>query len=60
MIGQTAIASNGKRGNLAWIIEEILYCEGVEALEEVAQRSSGWPSPVRLRRLFGWGIEQLL
>jgi len=25
--------------------EEILYCEGGEALEQVAQRSRGWPLP---------------
>lgn len=38
---------------------KIFFIVRVEALEEVAQRSFGWPNPVRLQWVVGWGIEQL-
>ncbi|PKU48080.1 hypothetical protein llap_1637 [Limosa lapponica baueri] len=38
--------------------EEILYCEGGEALEQVAQRSHGCPFPGCVQGQVGWGFEQ--
>jgi len=38
--------------------EEILYCEGGEALAQVAQRSCGCPIPVSVQGQVGRGLEQ--
>ena len=38
--------------------EEILYCEGGEALEQVAQRSCGCPVPGSVQGQVGRGFEQ--
>ena len=38
--------------------KEILYCEGGEALEYVAQRSCGWPLPGSVQGQAGRGFEQ--
>ncbi|GAB0188666.1 hypothetical protein GRJ2_001331900 [Grus japonensis] len=40
------------------IKEEILYCEGGEALEQVAQRSCGCPMPGNVQGQVGWGFGQ--
>ena len=37
---------------------EILYCEGGETLEQVAQRGCGCPLPGGLQGQPGWGFEQ--
>ena len=39
--------------------EEILYCEGGEKLEQVAQRSCGCPLPGSYQGQVGWNFEQL-
>ena len=39
-------------------VEEILYCEGGETLEQVAQRSCGCPIPGSVQSQVGWGFEQ--
>ena len=38
--------------------EEVLHCEGGEALEQVAQRSGGCPIPGSVQGQVGWGFEQ--
>ena len=38
--------------------EEVLYCEGDEALEQVAQRGCGCPLPGSVQGQVGWGFEQ--
>ena len=38
--------------------EEILPCEGDEALAQVAQRSCGCPLPGRVQGQVGWGFGQ--
>jgi len=38
--------------------EEILYSEGGEAVEQVAQRSCGCPLPGSVQGQAGWGFEQ--
>ena len=38
--------------------EEVLCCEGGEALEQVAQRSCGCPLPGIVQGQAGWGFEQ--
>jgi len=38
--------------------EEILYCEGGEALAQVAQRSCGCPLPGSVQGQVGWSSEQ--
>ena len=38
--------------------EEVLHCEGGEALEQVAQRSCGCPLPGSVQGQVGWGFEQ--
>lgn len=38
--------------------EEILNCEGGEALEQAAQRNCGCPIPGSLQGHSGWGFEQ--
>ena len=38
--------------------EEILYCEGGEALEQVAQRGCGCPLPGSVQGQAGWGFEE--
>jgi len=38
--------------------EDILYSEGCEALEQVAQRSCGYPLPGSVQGQVGWGFEQ--
>ena len=38
--------------------EEILYCEGGEALAQVAQKSWGWPFPGSVQGQVAWGCEQ--
>jgi len=38
--------------------EEILYCEGDEALEKVTQRSCGCPIPGNIQGYFGWSFDQ--
>ena len=38
--------------------EEILYCEGEETLEQVAQRSCGCPLPGNVQGQVGRGFEQ--
>jgi len=38
--------------------KESLYCEGGEALAQVAQRSCGCPLPGSVRGQAGWGFEQ--
>lgn len=35
----------------------ILFCQGGEALGEVAQRSSGCPNPGSVQAQLGWGLE---
>lgn len=41
-------------------MEEVLYCESGESLEQVSQRRCGCPNPGSVQaRLDGWGIEQL-
>ena len=37
---------------------EILYCEGGEALEQVAQRGCGGPLPGSVQGQVGWGFGQ--
>ena len=37
---------------------EILYCEGSETLEQVAQRGCGCPLPGSIQGQAGWGFEQ--
>jgi len=39
-------------------MREVLYCEGDEALEQVAQRSCGCPLPGSVQGQAGWGFEQ--
>ena len=38
--------------------EEVLHCEGGEALEQVAQRGCGCPIPGRVQGQVGWVFEQ--
>jgi len=38
--------------------KEILYCEGGEALEQVAQRGGKCPSPGNVQGQAGWGSEK--
>ena len=38
--------------------EQILYCEGGETLEQVAQRGCGCPLPGSIQGQAGWGFEQ--
>ena len=38
--------------------EEILYCEGGETPEQVAQRSCGCPIPGSVQGQVGWGFEE--
>ena len=38
--------------------EEILYLEGGEALEQIAQRSCGCPITGDVQSQIGWGLEQ--
>ena len=38
--------------------EEVLHCEGGEALEQVAQRSCGGLIPGSVQGQVGWGFEQ--
>uniref|UniRef100_A0A8C0BVW1 Pyruvate dehydrogenase complex component X n=1 Tax=Buteo japonicus TaxID=224669 RepID=A0A8C0BVW1_9AVES len=38
--------------------EDVLHCEGGEALEEVAQRGCGCPIPGSVQGQVGWGLEQ--
>ena len=38
--------------------EEVLHCEGGEALEQVAQRDCGSPIPGSVQGQAGWGFEQ--
>jgi len=38
--------------------EEILHCEGGEALAQVAQRSCGCSLPGSVQGQVGWGFEQ--
>ena len=38
--------------------EEVLYCEGGAALEQVAQRGCGCPLPGSVQGQAGWGFEQ--
>lgn len=38
--------------------EEIINCECDEALQQVARRSWGCPSPENVQGLMGWGFEQ--
>ena len=38
--------------------EEVLHCEGGEALEQVAQRGCGCPIPGSVQGQAGWGFEQ--
>ena len=42
----------------AFIQEEILHCEGGEALEQAAQRDCGCPLPGSVQGQVGWGFEQ--
>jgi len=47
-----------KEGTFTLDKEEILYNEGGEALEQVAQRSCGCPLPGSVQGQVGWGFEQ--
>ena len=38
--------------------EEVLHCEGGEALPQVAQRGSGCPLPGSVQGQVGWGFDQ--
>ena len=38
--------------------EEVLHCEGGEALAQVAQRGCGRPIPGSVQGQVGWGFEQ--
>jgi len=38
--------------------KEIFYCEGGEALEQVAKRSCGCPLPGSVQSKVGWGCEK--
>ena len=38
--------------------EEVLHCEGGEALEQVAERGCGCPLPGSVEGQVGWGFEQ--
>ena len=38
--------------------EEVLHCEGGEALKQVAQRGCGCPIPGSVQGQAGWGFEQ--
>ena len=38
--------------------EEVLHCEGGEALAQVAQRGCGCPIPGSVQGQVGWGFEQ--
>ena len=38
--------------------EEILHCEGSEALEQVSRRSCSCPIPGSIQGEVGWGFEQ--
>lgn len=37
--------------------EEIIFCKDGKALEECAQRSSGWPVAGSVQGQVGWGFE---
>ena len=52
------MALNWKWADLDQILEEILYCEGGEALEQVAQRGCECPLPGKIQGQAGWGFEQ--
>lgn len=36
--------------------EEVLYCQGGEAQEQLAQRSCGWPIPTSQRQVRGGNL----
>jgi len=38
--------------------KEIIYCEGSETLEQLAQRGCGCPLPGGIQGQAGWGCEQ--
>lgn len=58
VIGQRVMVQI-KREKIRSDNRKIFFIVRVETLEEVAQRSFGWPNPVRLQWVVGWGIEQL-
>ena len=52
------MALNWKRQIQTRYQEKILYCEGKETLEQVAQGDCGCPIPESIQGQAGWGCEQ--
>lgn len=60
-----AVVLSRKRIELEWTsslrpssMEEVLYCEGNEALEQVSRRSCGHTIPGSVQIQMGWGFER--
>ena len=58
-ISKALTLENVHQRQIKVLVNHFLYCDGGEALEQVAQRSCGCPLPGSVQGQVGWGFGEL-